>query len=820
MLLNFKVSESLLLFLFFITISYFSNASLADLAFDECPSKAFLVQGADADLYGVNLVTGQSTLLASNMGTANKFNGFGFNKFDNYFYGWDYQNNTLGKVGKDYQIIAQPLDNSQVLSIDGIDISITNYFVGDVAITHNYFYFYKKGIGLFRANLDPADANYLISETVTTNAVMTIYDMAFHPESGLAFAVDNAGLLWKINVSDYTQTESLGYIGYEGVFGAAYFDVNGYLYVGRNSDGNIYRIDVSNIYSESQVDISELSPSVDGESWSYNDYPPSTHSGTNNINGSSGNDMLVINGNISISGFNYNGASGHDRLILGQSSSYYTVTTRGSNYRVTWPNGNYLNINNVEEILYDNFLSTSPSAEFFANGPISSTNDGARCAIAEIFDDDDTTVDYGDAPNSYSTTLDSNGPRHTVDQSGLFLGSIINGEASPRSPIDNSDDGISFVTSLEIGLDALVDIEASSSGYIHAWVDFNQNGIFDHDSENVLSGKVVTPGINTFLIAIPNDAVSGSTWARFRLSSSDVVLPIGGEPDGEVEDYVVTLDDINITRVFYPSSNSYVTLAFEDYWPEFGDFDFNDVVVRYRTIQDKVEQNVVRYTLEGFLDASGAAYHNGFAVRFIGVDPNDVNVQTLRYDIAGEGQSESPLEFNYTDAILYIFPDIRDLYTPTENCSLFRTQSGCNSQSPISYKVTLPLSNPIDSNAAPSGLLDPFIFGSNGHGHGKHVTLNQERGWEVHMKNQSPSLAFTQSLLSAEDDDSSGSEYFQSSNGLPWALEVPSNWNHPLEEMPINEAYPDFIGFAESNGDSNSDWNSNHNTNKVFNTGE
>lgn len=811
----------MLLFIFGLVL--FSSKNYADdLAFDECPSKAYLVQGADAKLYGVNLVTGQTTLLESDMGTGNKLNGFGFNTYDNFFYGWDYENQTIGKIGNDYQIVPQSLDNSQVLSNDGIDITANNYYVGDVAVTHNFYYFYKKNVGLFRVSLDPTDSNYLITETVTTSSPMNIYDLAFHPDSGLAFAVDGAGLLWKINVDDNTQTESLGNIGYSGTFGAAYFDVNGFLYVSRNSDGNIYRIDMNNIYSESQIDTSAFSPSVDGQSWSYNDYPPSSSSGTTNINGSSDNDVLIINGNLSASGFNYNGASGHDRLILGNSSSYYTVTPQGSNYRITWPNGNYLNTNNVEEILYDNFLSSSPSAEteLFANGPISSTNDGARCAIAEIFDDDDTSVDFGDAPDSYSTTLASNGARHTIDQSGLFMGTVVNGENSPRSPSDSSDDGISFVTSLEIGLDAVLDIEASASGYVHGWIDFNQDGVFDHATENVLSGQLVAPGTNTLLIAIPNDSVSGSTWSRFRISSSDSVLPTGGEPDGEVEDYPVTLDATNITRVYYPSSSTYVTLAYEDYWPKFGDFDFNDVVVRYRTIEDRIDQNVVRYTAEGFLDASGAVYHNGFAVRFIGIDPNNVNTQTLRYEISGLAQTESPLELNYTDAILYIFPDIRDLYTASESCSVFRTQSGCGSPSPISFKATLPLSSPVNINSAPSGLLDPFIFGAKGHGHGESVNSEQARGWEVHMKNQAPTLAFSQALFGEEDDDSSGENYFQSANGLPWALEIPSSWLHPLEEVPINEAYPNFVGFAESNGATNTDWDSNYNTDKVMETGE
>lgn len=41
---------------------------------------------------------------------------------------------------------------------------------------------------------------------------------------------------------------------------------------------------------------------------------------------------------------------------------------------------------------------------------------------------------------------------------------------------------------------------------------------------------------------------------------------------------------------------------------------------------------------------------------------------------------------------------------------------------------------------------------------------------------------------------------------LPWALNIPVDWNHPLEWTPISDAYPRFVPRAESGGDTGADW--------------
>ena len=133
------------------------------------------------------------------------------------------------------------------------------------------------------------------------------------------------------------------------------------------------------------------------------------------------------------------------------------------------------------------------SADLFAAGPLSGQNDGARCANAPLIDEDEgaSTIDFGDAPDSYGSSLANNGARHEIISNGPYLGTIVpDGEIDARLGVLSDDtnndngntddeDGIGFVTGLVKGLDNVVIVTASTEGYLQAWFDWNRDGDFD-----------------------------------------------------------------------------------------------------------------------------------------------------------------------------------------------------------------------------------------------------------------------------------------------------------------------------------------------------
>ena len=668
--------------------------------FTECPIEAFLIQDTVAKAYGVRLGTGYYQLLADDLNTNNRLNGVGFSVHDDYIYGWNYATRSPGRMGSDYQIEALPTNG----------LPNSDFYVGDVSVVDNAYFVYRPGaaFGLYR--IDLSTSTPFTAEQIIDGASLNIriFDMAFHPDDGFAYAVDRNGLLWQMNVTNGDAT-SLGNVGTSGTFGAAYFDVNGTMYVSRNTDGHIYRIDID---------------------------------------------------------------------------------------------------------------SSEPIAELFALGPASSNNDGARCALAPITSAAASTIDFGDAPASYGTYLADNGARHDQTNNELFLGAAVDSEADawlyPESDDASStsdgngiddEDGVAFVTGLEVGQNSILSINASQAGFVNVWIDLDNNGQFD-DEEKLLDGYALDAGDNPVAMYIPLWASLGETWARVRLSSEGTLPPTGGAADGEVEDYLITITSADLEIVHYPSQNGWSTLAFEDTWPLQGDYDMNDVVVHQRITHYRSKSNdtLVGVRIQGQIAALGASYHNGFAVRLPGVQRTNIGEANVRFD-NNFGATGSPLEANRNEAIVIVANDLWQHISAGEGCEFYRTSADCGGPAQMVYDLYLPTTGvSADTTAELSLGLDPFIFATPGATRPGVFGGSPGRGLEIHLKNQEPTEAFDLSFLGQNDDASEGAAYFLNQKGMPWALEISERWAHPLSGIDLVDAYPMFIDFVQSNGTAESDW--------------
>lgn len=104
--------------------------------------------------------------------------------------------------------------------------------------------------------------------------------------------------------------------------------------------------------------------------------------------------------------------------------------------------------------------------------------------------------------------------------------------------------GVSLLTSLKRGASSDIQIITGAGGncQLNGWVDFNQDGSFTGADEHVLVDQFQAVGsTETYPVDIPLNAKSGDTYARFRCSSSTGLEPTGSAPDGEVEDYAVSI---------------------------------------------------------------------------------------------------------------------------------------------------------------------------------------------------------------------------------------------------------------------------------------
>ncbi|MFC1520018.1 LruC domain-containing protein [Pseudomonadota bacterium] len=484
------------------------------------------------------------------------------------------------------------------------------------------------------------------------------------------------------------------------------------------------------------------------------------------------------------------------------------------------PDGNlYLSNNGDGNVYKVNVESDNPTAELFSYGPSSSSNDGARCALAEVPVGDN--VDFGDAPDSYGTLIDSNGARHNM-VAGMSLGSVIDNESdgypAPLSD-DESDgiddeDGISMPTGFEVGEEAVLLITVEGDGaYINGWIDWGQDGQFDSEDQ-VIIARSVSSGTSTVTINVPNWAKTGATWSRFRLSSEASLLPTGGVSDGEVEDYPITVTETGITISYYPSSSEYTTLAYEDLYPFQGDFDMNDVVMQLRISQYSKNDMVRRVGFDAQLVAMGAWYHNGFAVQLHDIGRGNVQESAIEWSAQGVKQTSSPLEDGQTNAVLLFTEDLWQHVSAGNGCQYFRTEPGCGTQYRATWQMTVPFVDAVHVDDMPEFPYDPFIFATPGTDHSlaaKNITdgKNPGRKLEIHLKNKAPTDKFDTRFLGMHDDASTASQghYFQDQNGMSWAIEVPDTWQHPAELQRVDAAYVEFIEFAaDASGETKPYW--------------
>ena len=78
---------------------------------------------------------------------------------------------------------------------------------------------------------------------------------------------------------------------------------------------------------------------------------------------------------------------------------------------------------------------------------------------------------------------------------------------------------------------------APSGAKLDAWMDFNGDGSWGGPGEQIFASQAVVNGDNALTFDVPSWALSGTTYARLRLSTAGALGVTGSASDGEVEDY-------------------------------------------------------------------------------------------------------------------------------------------------------------------------------------------------------------------------------------------------------------------------------------------
>ena len=282
--------------------------------------------------------------------------------------------------------------------------------------------------------------------------------------------------------------------------------------------------------------------------------------------------------------------------------------------------------------------------------------------------------------------------------------------------------------------------------------------------------------------------------------NTDVSYALSSDSDGDgvpnsYDDY--PNDPARAFNNFFPSTGS-GSLAFEDLWPNQGDYDFNDLVVNYvfNTItnaQNKVVECRGTFTLR----AAGASFPSGF-----GFQLGNNNIPSSSITVSGYYILDSyiTLSGNGLEAgqnkptIIVTDNDFKAFNSPE---GMINTIPGLTYINPVTIQITMLFNtNSYSLNDLDIGNFNPFII------------LNKDRGKEVHLPNKAPTALANPAYFGNGDDSSDPAQgrYYKTSNNLPWAINIYESFDYPKESADILSAYLNLAQWATSNGVSYPDW--------------
>ncbi|GEP45558.1 putative Ig domain-containing protein [Brevifollis gellanilyticus] len=180
------------------------------------------------------------------------------------------------------------------------------------------------------------------------------------------------------------------------------------------------------------------------------------------------------------------------------------------------------------------------SSGAFGVGEVEDYTLGIIAPITDYGDD----IDFADAFSTVNSTLRLGA---TVDAEGASTrNSAANGDDLTGS---DDEDGVTF-PSLTAGQPVVLPVTVfnnrGSTGYLNAWIDFNNNGVLTDAGEQIATDQAVLTGTNGTVnvsFNVPTNAVTAasSVGTRFRLTNSSGTLATGGAGSGEVEDHQVVI---------------------------------------------------------------------------------------------------------------------------------------------------------------------------------------------------------------------------------------------------------------------------------------
>ncbi len=499
----------------------------------------------------------------------------------------------------------------------------------------------------------------------------------------------------------------------------------------------------------------------------------------------SGGDFVIS------SGGTLNLSSGNIDKDLDNWINFGTVSVSGNTTikDMNFENQSILNISGGVNIQTDNFHNsgTMNIAGHFNNNE-EGTNSGTMI-VSGHFNNNGNSEFTNECKLIITGNFNQNNDFHNMDNAYVQVGQTtsLNGSSETNMGVQ------SLITTVNININkelngptvscARIDVSNTTningSGVITGHIDIcdadgieNNNGTIGSDVTFDCSCFIPTTSCNPGAGTAPNPDTDGD-----------------GCPDDQDE---YPTDPDRCSNDYYPNETDFTSLAFEDLWTNYGDYDFNDLVLKtnYKIVKD-AQNEIVEIYAKFHIAAVGASMNNGFGIEFdiptsavesvtgIQIDGSAVNIKT-------NGIEDGPLN----KAVMIVYDAVND-YLGT---SMVNTIPGGNSMETDTIQVHMKFTEPQASIGTPP--YNPFMF------------ISQNRGKELHKIDHAPTELVNTGFFGEGEDDSDPltGRYYVSATNLPWVIEIPASFEWPKENADILSAYLKFQEWAESSGQLYPDW--------------
>jgi hypothetical protein len=271
-----------------------------------------------------------------------------------------------------------------------------------------------------------------------------------------------------------------------------------------------------------------------------------------------------------------------------------------------------------------------------------------------------------------------------------------------------------------------------------------------------------------------------------------------------------------------PTSSVY-SYAIEDFWPAYGDYDMNDLVIKSSFTSTSNKNWINSLTINATLLAVGANKKLGAAFQLDKISADNIKSISVVSDSQENRLNGTVFTLNsigiedgQSKAVIPLFDEAHHFLqnSSSERYYTLNTSKEGTYFTPKNVKITINFkNNTVSATDIAVKYLNYFAV----------TDAKSENRKEVHLPGYSPTNKATTSYfgggpqnIPSNNDLSLNGVYYRGTDNLIWGLMIPEAFNYPLECESILNAYPLFKSWATSGGAANQDWYNSSNANNTY----